>query len=107
MVIICAPSPVVSGLPNGASAHPVGERRAGRKCKKKQTTRMLPGVVKTSCSIKATIDTTQVVTRASPKGPQCNPVVHLRDLKYKVEDLIDQMEDTLDTCSISTPALRK
>ena len=64
MVIIHAPPPVKSGLPNGASAHPVGVKKG----KKNEATRMLPGAVKTSCSIKATIVTTQV---EKPKRKWC------------------------------------
>ena len=68
MVIIRAPPPVESSLPNGASAHPVGERQAGRKGKKKEATRMLPKAVKTSCGVKATIVTTQM---EKPKPKRC------------------------------------
>ena len=83
MVIICvglvteafyAPPPVISGLPNGASAHPVGERQAGRKGKKKQATRMLPSAVKTSCGVKATIVTTQMEKPKRKRCPACGDV---------------------------------
>ena len=42
-----------------------------------------------------------------PTAGGCDPLLCLRDLQVKVEDLINQMEDTLETSSTSMPALRK
>ena len=45
--------------------------KAGRKGKKKEATRMLPSAVKTSCGVKATIDTTQMEKPKRKRCPAC------------------------------------
>ena len=45
--------------------------KARRKGKKKEATRMLPGAVKTSCGVKAKIDTTQMEEPKPKRCPTC------------------------------------
>ena len=133
MVITCAPSPVVSGLPNGASSHLAGERRAGRMEEPKEAIEAIYdkrcfqisrasfiGPPRTTTVTYASVEEYE----ASEKDEQAeearlreaieaeanvkamkNPLVSLIDLKGKVDVRLSEIRKTLANHPISTAML--